>query len=260
MAKELDTEGTEPEQAGTCDMDGAQEQTGKKRKRSQEIGKQNKKRRIEQEKQSMLAADLEKIQKETVEKIRRINPHYQFDKPLTDDGKRSAKAEHVINNGVITFYRRVVDDFLKQSNYQANISLPDSPLDTDTKKGIRDLAFDFSKVEPYVNANAFVYGEYSKVLKEALVHFLKVHSQTGTTPEEKQRAEDRVSDIVRHMNDVQAYVDEFAWGKMIEDCKLKTRGCEIIKDVKAMFTNWTKYFDAVRAKVEEFTEGGKEAI
>lgn len=68
-------------------------------------------------------ADQKKMQdtrETTLRKILRINQNFQLNDPLADDGKRSRRGEHVINNGVISFYHKVVDDFMKETYHIPN--------------------------------------------------------------------------------------------------------------------------------------------
>ena len=186
------------------------------------------------------------LQKETKRKIRLINQNFDFSAPLVDDGKRSRRGEHVINNGVITFYQRTVDDFMNQ---QTNL---DSPLDTNTAIAImNELVAHFNEDELYINANALIYGEYCRVLKRVLTHFLTVHRQGGWSQEDKDRAQNEVTDIIQEMNDEKAYVDDFAKVKWIDNKEPRKNRFEKIQgEVVIMFTNWTEYFDIVRDKLQ----------
>ncbi|XP_046876103.1 uncharacterized protein LOC124467741 [Hypomesus transpacificus] len=189
-----------------------------------------------------------RVQEETKRKIRQINQNFEFSAPLVDDGKRARRGEHVINNDVITFYQKTVDDFMNQ---QTNLGI-DGPLDTDTENSImKELVVHFDENELYINANALIYGEFCRILKRALRQFLTVHRQGGRSQEDKDDAQNEVTHIIQIMNDIKAYVDHFAKVKWIGNKSLRqTRFEKIQQKVETMFTNWTQYFDIVRDKLE----------
>ena len=189
-----------------------------------------------------------RVQEETKRKIRQINQNFEFSAPLVDDGKRARRGEHVINNDVITFYQKTVDDFMNQ---QTNLGI-DGPLDTDTENSImKELVVHFDENELYINANALIYGEFCRILKRALRQFLTVHRQGGRSQEDKDDAQNEVTHIIQIMNDIKAYVDHFAKVKWIGNKSLRqTRFEKIQQKVETMFTNWTQYFDIVRDKLQ----------
>ncbi|XP_062381144.1 uncharacterized protein LOC134069253 [Sardina pilchardus] len=214
----------------------------RKRKSRQEVEheKPNKKRKTEQ-KQLMQAEarqkEVQRIQDMTLQNIRRIIPHFQFKEPLVDDGKRSSKGEHVINKDVITFYH-MVDDFRKNNECPTKPITLGCPLEA----AIDELVVHFDKDELYINANAVLYGEYSRALKKALTACM----QGGRRIKDNAHNDNEpgVSSIVQHMNKVEAYVDEFAKNKFIGDDKAKKSKFETIRnETKTMFSDLAEYFD-----------------
>lgn len=196
------------------------------------------------ESQAARQKKVQKVRDETLEKIRRINQNFAFPKneaPLDDYGRRSGRGEHVINNDVTKIYSKVVDDFMSRYYIPNTLNMA-CPLDNDTVNAImNELVAHFNEDELYINANALIYGQYCWALKTVLTEFLM-----------RQESRDRVSFIVNHMNEVEAYVDEFAKVKWIGNQNEKRIRFETIRNkVADMFSNWEEYFGIVKGKLEE---------
>ncbi|XP_063080269.1 uncharacterized protein LOC134470167 [Engraulis encrasicolus] len=177
----------------------------------------------------------------TLRKILRINQNFQLNDPLADDGKRSRRGEHVINNGVISFYHKVVDDFMKATHIPNTLGV-ESPLDNDTRVAIQnDLIAHFDEDELYINANALIYGEYSRVLKQALTNWLAAETQEVVGD---------VNRFVQAMNEEEAYVDWLARDKYIGNQNARRVRVETTRgQVVNMFTNWQQYFQAAKTGI-----------
>ncbi|XP_063056722.1 uncharacterized protein LOC134450705 [Engraulis encrasicolus] len=196
-------------------------------------------------------AQLKAIEDRTREKIHKINQNFEFRIPLGDDGNRSDRGEHVINNGVISFYHRTVEDFTRE--YSGVITRPigiEPPLHNDIRDAIQNvLVVEFNADELYINANALIYGEYSRVLKQALNDWLLPAQEDVEGAQEDVVA--RVNRIVQIMNDEQAYVDEMARDKYIGNQNERRVRVETIRGrVVDMFTNWLHYFQPAKNEID----------
>lgn len=211
-----------------------------------EVGAKHKKGKQPVESQAARQKKVQKVRDETLEKIRRINQNFAFPKneaPLDDYGKRSGRGEHVINNDVTRIYSKVVDDFMSRYHIPIMLNMA-CPLDNGTVNAImNELVVHFNDDEFYINSNALIYGQYSWALKRVLTEFLM---------RESQESRDHVAFIVNHMNEVEAYVDEFAKVKWIGNQNAKRIRFETIRnEVAAMFSNWEQYFGIVKGRLEE---------
>ncbi|XP_063080280.1 uncharacterized protein LOC134470182 [Engraulis encrasicolus] len=204
--------------------------------KSQQTGKPPVKSKTDQKK-------LQEIRDMTLRKIQRINQNFEFNNPLVDDGKRARRGEHVINNDVISFYYKTVDDFMKETFYMPNTLGIESPLDNNTSEAIQtELVVHFDEDELYINANALIYGEYSRVLKQALKSWLLAPSQELVGP---------VNRIVQIMNEEEAYVDPLARDKYIRNQNARRVRVETIRGrVVDMLTNWLQYFQAAKTGID----------
>ena len=184
------------------------------------------------------ANQLQKVQEETERKIRLVNQNFEFPASLGDDGTRSKRGEHVINNGVITFYDKAFSEFMNQT-----INLGINYLEINTKKAIEtELVVYFDEDELYINANALIYGQYCRVLKRALKDFLTLDRQVGRRQDDGNVAQNNVTRIVQDMNREEAYVDEYAKVKWIGNRGARqTRFQNIQNEVATMFSNWNQY-------------------
>ncbi|KAL2098971.1 hypothetical protein ACEWY4_005451 [Coilia grayii] len=197
---------------------------------------------------------VQQIRDMTLQKIQRINQNFQLNEPLEDVHVRSRRGEHVINNGVITFYHKAVEDFMKNTYRQLNDLGIDCLLDNNTRDAIQsELVVHFSEDEFYINANAVIYGQYSQALKQALANWLAEPSQENS---------EEVSRIVLAMNERDnnvdaAYVDPLARDKYIgrrndRGSQQRQQRFETVRDeVATMFTNWRDYFNQAYAKIQE---------
>jgi len=206
-----------------------------KGKKSQQTAKPPVKSKADQKK-------LQEIRDETLRKIHQINQNFKFNNPLEDHGNRARRGEHVINNDVITFYHKAVDDFMKDTYFMPNTLAIRSPVDDATREAIQgELVVHFDEHELYINANALIYGEYSRVLKQALKRWLL---------EPTQEVGEDVTRIVQIMNHEQAYVDWLARDKYIGNQNAKRVRVEAIRErVVTMFTNWLQYFQAAKTGI-----------
>lgn len=66
---------------------------------------------------------METIRRETLQKINLINQNYKFQEPLVDTGERSKRGEHVINNNVIKFHFKLVEDYLTGRSGQTSLDV-----------------------------------------------------------------------------------------------------------------------------------------
>ncbi|XP_041927999.1 cyclin-dependent kinase 2-interacting protein isoform X1 [Alosa sapidissima] len=185
---------------------------------------------------------VQRVRDETLAKIHRIDQNFRFAEPLDDHGKRSRRGEHVINNDVIRIYSKVVDGLGER--FQLITLNMDRPLDTETEADIMNvLVAHFDEHELYINANAVVYGVYSRELKTALTEFL-------TEPTQGNR--DHVNFIVNHMNVIEAYVDPFAKIKWIRNQNERGAKYETVRhNVATMFDQWAVHFATVKGTLDE---------
>lgn len=209
-----------------------------------EVAGEKKKGKQPVESQDARQKKVQKVQQETLEKIRHINQNYAFpknEKPLDDYGRRSGRGEHVINNDVTKIYTKVVDKVMSRYPRLSMLNMA-CPLDNDTVEAItNELVAHFNDNELYINANALIYGEYCQAFKTAVTDFLM-----------GQGSRDIVSVIVHHMNEVEAYVDHFAKVKWIGNQNAKRNRFEMIRnEVATMFSDWATYFGIVKDKLEE---------
>ncbi|XP_028830309.1 uncharacterized protein LOC114786901 [Denticeps clupeoides] len=178
---------------------------GKKGSVSQKAGQQQK--------------NMIKIKNMIEEAIHPIDPDYQIDEQLLKDaGVRSRRGEHVINNDVLKFHKKI-DKFLTNSRDVQ------CPLDKSIQNDIMyEMVAEFELDELYINVNSVIYGVYWGVLKIALWkllhpnHYRKFSSFPAVhnwMREISRRTEevnwkDEADRIITNMNDCQAYVDPFA--------------------------------------------------
>lgn len=116
-------------------------------------------------------------------------------KKKNEDEKRSERGEHVINNGVLSVYKDIIDDFFFHFKKQFGYRLPESeitkipelpaysqmmkdyhhPLPKNIKKNIQYVMKAFIPNDViYIDANALVYGIMIAVLRKAAVDHMKV--------------------------------------------------------------------------------------
>ncbi|XP_028830308.1 uncharacterized protein LOC114786900 [Denticeps clupeoides] len=178
---------------------------GKKGSRSQEADQQQKK---------MIG-----IKNMIEEVFRRIDPDFHIDEQLLKDtGVRSERGEHVINNDVLKFHKKI-------ENFLTNSCDVQCPLDKSIQNDIMyEMVAEFELDEPYINVNSVIYRVYCGVLKFALFKLLepnhhmmfssfpavqnwmrKMHRRT-----EEVNWRDEADRIITNMNACQAYVDPFA--------------------------------------------------
>ncbi|KAK2827745.1 hypothetical protein Q7C36_018671 [Tachysurus vachellii] len=181
---------------------------------------------------------------EKLSKIGRLMPG-----ELTEQLTRARKGEHVFNNNILKFHSNVVHDFIVKSKIhllrgyeskeQTLKELGKHTLSPQTEADIQtNMVVDFEPHEFYVNANAILYGCFSKVLREAFVKvlcepFVKVlHFPDPSKETNKQW----VTFIIECMNYYEIYVDEFAKEKWInKKQKQKMRFLEVRGEVAHMY-------------------------
>ncbi|KAM9451756.1 uncharacterized protein Hap1MRO34_021995 isoform 2-T2 [Clarias gariepinus] len=158
------------------------------------------------------------IQRDMLGKIHLINQNFNHE--LKEELERSTRGEHVFNNGILRFHSGVLAEFVQRHNIrnlrgynQGTIDeLGIHTLPQDTANDIQDnMKVHFDDDEFYVNANAVLYGEYCRVLREALLAVLG-HINPG---EETQEQRQEVNNIINNMNNFQIYVDQLAKEKWI---------------------------------------------
>ncbi|XP_048883011.1 uncharacterized protein LOC125749626 isoform X1 [Brienomyrus brachyistius] len=172
---------------------------------------------------------MEAIREETLQKIQLIDQNYQFQEPLIDTRKRSQRGEHVINNNVIKFHFKLVEDYLTSRSSQTSLDVS-CPLPENTKRDIMcKMVAHFETSELYINANAVVYGKYMSELKNALLQFL----QDGG-----QESKNRASFVIQRMNQCSAYVDFMAKEKWMQNSCMKRCWFEAVRrEVAEMFAD-----------------------
>ncbi|XP_028821474.1 uncharacterized protein LOC114773117 isoform X2 [Denticeps clupeoides] len=153
------------------------------------------------------------------EAIHCIDPDFHIDEQLLKDtGVRSERGEHVINNDVLKFHKKI-------ENFLTNSCDVECPLDKSIQNDIMyEMVAEFELDEPYINVNSVIYRVYCGVLKFALFKLLepnhymifssfpavqnwmrKMHRRT-----EEVNWRDEADRIITNMNVHQAYVDPFA--------------------------------------------------
>ncbi|KAL1279588.1 hypothetical protein QQF64_026261 [Cirrhinus molitorella] len=157
---------------------------------------------------------LEDIKKDMLEKIRIINPNYSGD--LKEQLERSQRGEHVFNNGILRFHSGVLTAFIQLRridnipgyNKQAMDALGRHTLTQNTAEEIQThMVVHFGADELYVNANAVMYGEYCRALREALLAVLGHINPDDVVTEDERR---RLIFVIDNMNNLEIYVDQLA--------------------------------------------------
>lgn len=175
---------------------------------------------------------VEAIQKDMLEKIRIIKPN--FSEELTKELKRSRRGEHVFNNDILRFHSKVLTDFIQSQNIynhrgydqQAMDTLGKHTLSQNTAEDIQtNMVVHFSEDEFYMNANSFMYGEYCRALRGALLDVLRHINPDDVTEEERQR----VNFVIDDMNNLQIYVDEMARDKWINNIQTRRARYENVR-------------------------------
>lgn len=108
---------------------------------------------------------------------------------------------------------------------------------------MREMVARFGTDELYINANALVYGEYISELRYALLQFL----QDGN-----QDSKDRASFVILNMNQCNAYVDDLAKAKWIQNSSTRLQTFTAARnEVAAMFADkrGTEFFVELRKDI-----------
>ncbi|XP_060792028.1 uncharacterized protein LOC132895434 isoform X2 [Neoarius graeffei] len=163
---------------------------------------------------------IETIYADMLRKIHIINPNFRQN--LEAELVRSTRGEHVFNNNILKFHSKVLNKFkeAKLDNLQALKDNPralngfdSNPLNENTAREIQyQMVVHFDNNEFYVNANAVMYGEYSRVLHDALLSVLNNINPDDVTENHR----NRVNFVINNMNNLQIYVDFLARAKWFE--------------------------------------------
>ncbi len=216
---------------------------------------------------------VEDIRKDMLEKIHIVDPDFQEElkKQLKEELRRSKKSEHVFNNGILKFHSKVVNDLItircinnpqERDQYQQAVTeLDGHTLPQNTETDIRtNMVVDFGADEFYVNANAVEYGEYCRVLREAMIAVLNHINPEHVTEAERQRnialrnknpvrktrnEKEWVNFVIENMNDCEIYVDKPVRDKWIALDRTGTRRDDFkrVKGEVACMYNTGRGFD-----------------
>lgn len=176
--------------------------------------------------------------------------------------RRTGKGQHVINNGVLSFHRGVLEDLLtKVGGACLDIDdikrlLPDLAVSLNKydKDIISGMVVHFADDEDYIDYSAYVYGVtvYNLKPRNALLKYLKKRTsvEQGEDRCASRHAND-VRDIVNNMNEYEVYVDPTARDRWVAmngshtyvECKQK---------VQRMFENILRDFNKVVDKIRWF--------
>ncbi|XP_042603918.1 uncharacterized protein LOC109080831 isoform X1 [Cyprinus carpio] len=182
---------------------------------------------------------VEAIRKDTLEKIRIIEPNFKEKRmeEIKEELQRSKRGEHVFNNDILKFNSKVLTDFIEKYciyrlqgyDQQEMNELGRHTLHPDTAENIQTkMVVHFGEDEFYVNANAVMYGEYCRALHEAMLVVLGHINPDDVIQEEKQKVTEeerkkieeekqRVNNIIDNMNEHEIYVDQLAKVKWIKE-------------------------------------------
>ncbi len=171
---------------------------------------------------------VEDIREDMLKKIYIVDQNFKVE--LKEQLEESQRGEHVFNNGILKFNSDVLEKFIKINNinnlkeydqHQQKINeLGRCTLSQNTADEIqKNMVVHFDKDEFYVNANALLYGEYCRVLREAMLVVLNHIKPGDVPPEDKQR----VILVIDNMNNRQIYVDELARDRWIALDRTGTR-------------------------------------
>ncbi|GAA6100111.1 uncharacterized protein LOC122141291 [Tachysurus ichikawai] len=178
------------------------------------------KRRKVPKKQDLSPAEQEERRRQVEEILKKMEENLRhINRPLPQSLKvelgKSKRGEHVFNTDILKFYSKVLRRFLEKNNniqslqgyesekqtlntFGEHTLSPDTEYDIQTK-----MVVELDPYEFYVNANGKLYGEFSKVLREAFLNVLDVQDPSGETANKQ-----RVTLIIENMNNYQIYVDE----------------------------------------------------
>lgn len=182
---------------------------------------------------------LKDINQDVAKKLTFINPNIKQD--LKEQLERSGRGEHVFNNNILRFHSKVLIDFiqarridnLRGYNQQVMNDLGRHTLPPNTEQDIQNnMVVHFAEDEFYVNANAVLYGEYTRALRDALLAVLNHINAGDVTDEERQR----VTELINNMNNLEIYVDQLAKVKWISNRQERQRRFdEVRQEVVIMY-------------------------
>ncbi|XP_051763645.1 uncharacterized protein LOC127519991 isoform X1 [Ctenopharyngodon idella] len=167
----------------------------------------------------------------------------------------AGRGQHVFNNGLLKFHRSVLKDLLK-SNVRGYDELDNMvkdlriPLIEHQQKAISTImVVDFSLEDKYEDFNAEVFGEYARLLREALVAYLK--ADIYDDEDEKNIIKTEVQDITSKMVDHEVYVDPMARDRWLqENPKQKQLYNEVSDALIKMFQNILEAFKIVSKNIK----------
>ncbi|XP_076843084.1 uncharacterized protein LOC143487799 [Brachyhypopomus gauderio] len=183
---------------------------------------------------------LEKIRCNVLEIIRLIDTKFEFTEPLMEELKRSKRGEHVFNNDILKFHKKILKHFLK-SQHIYSVKQVDSDtlinelgnhgLDENTECEIStNMVVHFEEEEFYVNCNALVYGIYCAALREVLFLMLNLMLNPNSYAQSNIATNIEISDnvskvnyIIDLMDEKEVYVDHFAKEKWINQDRSNRR-------------------------------------
>lgn len=188
---------------------------------------------------------VEAIRRDMLEKIRILNPNYNQD--LEEELGRSGRGEHVFNNNILRFHSDVLKRFIESHsiknlqgyNEQTMNALGSHTLTPGTAEDIQqNMVAHFDPEDLYVNANALMYGEYSRALRAAMIDVLRRINPGDVTPEDR----NRVDNIIDNMNNLQIYVDQLAKEKWINNLQARLEQFEMVRvEVVTMYSTARGY-------------------
>ncbi|XP_048037240.1 uncharacterized protein LOC125262493 [Megalobrama amblycephala] len=180
---------------------------------------------------------------------------------LTASHKLAGKGQHVFNNNLLKFHRKVLQDLLRDvGGYeQLNNLLQDLviPLSKAQRDAIgKTMVVDFSSDEFYVDYNEDLYGEYARQLRMAVVAYLKAHTsvyenERNGAKENFQRVQFIANQIVKH----DVYVDPMARDRWLQENKNRLQQYNNIREaLMNMIQNILEVFKKMSENIKGFRE------
>ncbi|XP_046382091.2 uncharacterized protein LOC124153027 [Haliotis rufescens] len=143
--------------------------------------------------------------------------------PKTSKGEKkgpSERGEHVINNNVLKVFKTIIDRFaariestadqlLENKNDTAAYRAYHTPLPEATIQSIRyEMVAHIPEEEPYIDANATVYGTAIGEICDMVVTYMYDYSSNNSYS--GPAVDKSITELIRLMNNSQLYVDEYA--------------------------------------------------
>ncbi|XP_046563076.1 uncharacterized protein LOC124271950 [Haliotis rubra] len=142
--------------------------------------------------------------------------------PKTNEGekKTSQRGEHVINNNVLKVFRTMIDRFaakigstaaqlLEKKEHTAAHQAYYAPLPEATTQSIRyHMVAHIPEEDPYIDANATVYGIASGAISDMVVTYM--YDYYGNNSYNAPVVDRSITELVHLLNESHLYVDEYA--------------------------------------------------